>query len=78
MGVFNLEEDILNRAMLDGLICAVRDELKKFLMDAAEREVDIVVDKVCQKVKLKIDQGQSGCPQLGDKYIRLSWLIQKG
>jgi hypothetical protein len=74
MGLLNTE-DAINNAMLNGLSNSFKAELKGFLMEKAEKEVDQIVSIISKRLELKIRQSTS---QLSDpRFIKLEWIFRK-
>lgn len=85
MSLLNLEEDAINKAMVEGLKTQFKIELKEELMKpvnealkTAEEKVDVVVNNLCDRINLI---GASGFEyELGSKgkrHFRLEWIITK-
>jgi hypothetical protein len=75
MGILNYENDAINAAMLNGLKEAVKDNLKQILMETAEKEIEPIIEKVSERIKLNVSNWPDYLTNSLD--IKLSWLIKK-
>lgn len=75
MSVLNYEHDAINTAMLEGLKKAFKDELKQILMKTAEKEIEPIVEKLSERMKLKISSYPDYLNDL--RQIKLEWLLTK-
>lgn len=75
MGILNCENDAVNAAMLNGLKETVKNELKQILMETAEKEIEPIIEKVSERIKLNV----SNWPDYltNSRNIKLDWLIKK-
>lgn len=73
--ILNYEHDTINTAMLEGLKKAFKDELKQILMKTAEKEIEPIVEKLSERMKLKISSYPDYLNDL--RQIKLEWLLTK-
>jgi glutamate synthase domain-containing protein 1 len=75
MGILNYDHDEINTAMVDGLKNGSKDELKQILMETAEREIEPIIEKLSERIKLDV----CNWPDFFNdaRKIKLEWLITK-
>lgn len=75
MAVLNYGHDAINTAMLDGLKKAFKDELKQVLMKTAEKEIEPIIEKLSERIKLDV----CNWPDFFNdaRRIKLEWLITR-
>jgi uncharacterized phage infection (PIP) family protein YhgE len=70
-----LEENSINKAMLNGLKDALASDLKDSLMQTAEKEVDKVIENIVSRFEIYL-QKKNDPFLFGDK-IQLDFLLRK-
>lgn len=73
MGICGLHEDAINRAMVDGLREAIKTDLTDVLMETAEKEVEKVIKKVCDRFEIKLSEHMDLFEY--KRHIKLEFLI---
>jgi len=69
----NLNDDAINKAMIDGLKTAFKQELKEELMSVAEKKVDGIIDKLAGRLEIFLQDHFD----LSGRSIRIECLLKK-
>ncbi|NOY72191.1 MAG: hypothetical protein GXP14_07410 [Gammaproteobacteria bacterium] len=72
--LLRLDDDAINSHMVQGIMSGIKKELKSVLMDTAEKEIDLVVEKVSKRLEVHISKGNFG---LENSHISLRYLLEK-
>ena len=73
--LLNLDEDGINRALMEGLKEGFKAEMKFVLMGVAEKEVDAVVEELSKRVEARAENFLSFEDR--SRHIKLEWFLKK-
>ena len=73
--LLNLNNDQINKAMVDGLVDAFKEELKTILREVAEQKVHEIANTIGERLRLKVSEGFNVTSM--DRTIKLDWLLTK-